>query len=68
MDTIKLLDKSALILLIIGGLNWGLVGLFNIDLVAKLLGADTILSQLIYALIGISAVYIAVNCKKYCRR
>lgn len=54
MNTI---DWIAMILLIIGGLNWGLVGLFNMDLVATLFGAKTMLSRTVYTLVGISALY-----------
>ncbi len=46
-----------LVLLIIGGLNWGLVGLFNFNLVSVLFGTDTLLSKIVYILVGISAVY-----------
>ncbi len=44
------------ILVIIGALNWGLVGLFNIDLVALLFGEMTLLSRIVYSLVGIAAV------------
>lgn len=47
----------ALILLIIGGLNWLLVGAFNFDLVAAIFGEMTILSRIIYILVGIAAIY-----------
>jgi len=67
MDNIKLLNTIALSLLVVGGLNWGLVGLFNIDLVAKLFGAGTMISQIIYILVGLSAIYTVVNCKKCCK-
>ncbi|MBU3934769.1 DUF378 domain-containing protein [Patescibacteria group bacterium] len=63
----KLLNTIALSLLVVGGLNWGLVGLFNIDLVAKLFGAGTMISQIIYILVGLSAIYTVVNCKKCCK-
>ena len=46
----------ALILTIIGGLNWGLVGAFNFDLVAFLFGPMTPLSRITYVLIGLSAL------------
>ena len=47
----------AMILLIIGGLNWGLVGLFDFDLVGFIFGAMSVLSRLIFILVGLSAVY-----------
>lgn len=51
-------DKLALILLIIGGINWGLVGIFEFDLVAWLFGgAASIISRTIYILVAISAVW-----------
>ena len=51
-------DKLALILLIIGGVNWGLVGIFEFDLVAWLFGgAASLVSRAIYILVAISAVW-----------
>jgi len=46
----------AFVLLLIGGINWGLVGLFDLDLVEYLFGAGTIFARVIYILIGIAAV------------
>jgi hypothetical protein len=54
------LDLVALILLVVGGLNWGLVGLFSFDLVATLFGVASVLSNIVYILVGVSAVYVAV--------
>jgi len=51
------LSKVALTLLIIGGLNWLLVGLFQFDLVAAIFGQNSALSRLIYVLVGLSAIY-----------
>ena len=51
-------DKLALILLIVGGINWGLVGIFEFDLVAWLFGgAGSLLSRTVYILVAISAVW-----------
>jgi uncharacterized membrane protein YuzA (DUF378 family) len=55
----KVINWIALILVIIGALNWGLVGLFNLDLVAAIFGAMTVLSRTVYVLVGIAAIYIA---------
>lgn len=52
----KTLNLVALILVIIGGLNWGLVGLLNIDLVAYLFGVMSAISRVIYLLVGIAAI------------
>lgn len=57
MNAIKTL---ALVLVIVGGLNWGLVGIFNFDLVAAIFGAMSMLSRIVYALVGLSAVYLAI--------
>ncbi|MBU1129076.1 MAG: DUF378 domain-containing protein [Nanoarchaeota archaeon] len=51
------LDWIAVVLVIIGGLNWGLVGFFNWDLVAAVFGAMTLVSRIIYALVGLGALY-----------
>ena len=49
-----------MVLVIVGGLNWGLVGLANFDLVATLFGASSVLSRVVYILVGLSAIYVAV--------
>lgn len=51
------LDYIAMALLIIGGLNWALVGLFDVDLVASLFGAGSPATRLVYVLVGICALY-----------
>jgi len=50
-------DWIAMALMIVGGLNWGLVGLFNFDLVTFLFGDQSLLSRVIYIAVGIAAVY-----------
>ncbi len=59
MKKLNAVDWAALILLIIGGLNWGLVGLFRLDLVALVFG-ESIIAHAVYVLVGISAVYTLV--------
>lgn len=54
----KVCDIIALCLVIIGAVNWGLVGLFKLDLVAFLFGQMTILSRIIYVLVGIAGLYL----------
>lgn len=52
------MDTFALLLVIIGALNWGLIGLFKFDLVATLFGGQTsILSRIIYSLVGLGGIY-----------
>ena len=54
----EFLDKLSLTLAIIGGLNWGLVGLFEFDLVAFLFGGQTaVLSRIVYVLVAVSAIW-----------
>ncbi|MEY2703913.1 MAG: hypothetical protein RLY43_2552 [Bacteroidota bacterium] len=52
----KYLKKVSYVLLVIGGLNWGIIGLFQTDIVSKLLGDMSMASRLVYVLVGISAV------------
>ena len=53
-----MLDKIALTLLIIGGLNWGSIGIFQFDLVALIFGGQTgIISRIVYVLVGLSAIW-----------
>ena len=59
----KALDILATVLLIVGGLNWGLVGVAHFDLVAKLFGDMTVLSRIVYSLVGLSAVVKAITWK-----
>ncbi len=60
-------DIITLVLVIIGGLNWGLVGLLNFNLVTSILGTG-MLAKLVYDLVGLSAIYIAVMFMKYERK
>jgi len=55
----KLITIIALILVIVGGLNWGLVGLFQFNLVTTLFGEASMLSNVVFILVGLSAVYAA---------
>ena len=53
-----IMDKIALTLAIIGGLNWGSVGIFNFDVVAFLFGgASSAMSRVVYTLVGLSALW-----------
>jgi uncharacterized membrane protein YuzA (DUF378 family) len=64
----KKMDVLAAVLLVVGGLNWGLVGLFKFDLVAAILGEATAASAVIYTVVGICAVYQALQWKSIQRR
>ena len=53
----KVIDKIALVLIIIGAINWGLVGIFNFNLVEAIFGGFSWLSRIIYILVGISGIW-----------
>lgn len=61
MPKLNSLQCVALILIIVGGLNWGLVGLFDFDLVAAIFGMMSALSRIVYILVGLSAIYTLVT-------
>ena len=54
----KGLDYTALTLVIIGAVNWGLIGIFKLDLVNLIFGNMTWLSRIIYTLVGVSGLYL----------
>lgn len=58
----KTLDYIALVLVIIGAINWGLIGLFGFDLVAFVFGSMSVLSRIIYAIVGICGLYAISYC------
>ncbi|MFU8797394.1 MAG: DUF378 domain-containing protein [Gammaproteobacteria bacterium] len=58
MKNLNYIDLIALILLIVGGLNWGSIGLFSVDLVAAIFGVLTVAARTVYALVGLSALYV----------
>lgn len=64
----KAFDVIVAVLLVVGGLNWGLVGLFGFDLVASILGHMSFLSRIVYILVGVSAVYQGLQWKAIQRR
>lgn len=58
------IDWIAYALTIIGGINWGLVGAFDFNLVAAIFGDQTVLSRIIYILVGLSALYLIYTATK----
>ncbi len=64
----KQIDVIAAVLLVIGGLNWGLVGLFDTNAVATLLGADSTGASIVYLLVGLSGIWQALQWKGIQRR
>jgi uncharacterized membrane protein YuzA (DUF378 family) len=65
----KAMDVVVAVLLVVGGLNWGLVGLFQFDLVAAIFGGqESVLSRIVYILVGACAVYQALTWRGIQRR
>lgn len=58
----KGLDYTVLILVVIGAVNWGLIGFFGLDLVAFICGNMTIISRIIYAVVGVCGLYALSYC------
>ncbi len=57
-DDMRIIDRIALFLLVVGGINWGLVGLFEFDLVAWICGgSENIISRIVYVLVALSALW-----------
>jgi len=64
----KAFDAIVAVLLVVGGLNWGLVGLFGFDLVAAIFGDMSSLSRVVYILVGVSALYQGLQWRAIQRR
>lgn len=58
----KALDYTALIIVIIGAINWGLIGFLGFDLIAFLFGSMSLISRIIYAVVGICGLYAISYC------
>ena len=63
----KMLHMVTFLLTVVGALNWGLVGLFNFNLVSALLGSLPMLEKVVYVLVGLSAVHLVVTHMKDCK-
>lgn len=68
MKKLSNLDTLAIVLVIIGGLNWGLVGAFDYNLVTSLFGKTSTVSQVIFVLVGLAALYVTVILGKLSRK
>lgn len=65
----KFIDTLAAVLLVVGGLNWGLWGAFEFDLVAAIFGGSTaILAKVVYVLVGLAALYQALSIRAIQKR
>jgi uncharacterized membrane protein YuzA (DUF378 family) len=61
MNNVNAFDWTAVALLVVGGINWGMIAAFNVDIVSYVFGEMTILTRAVYALVGLSALYIAFS-------
>jgi uncharacterized membrane protein YuzA (DUF378 family) len=61
------IDWLALVLVVVGGLNWGLIGAFDFNLVDSIFGEGSALSRIVYTLVGLSAVYLVYTATKVAR-
>ena len=68
MNKLTILDLISLVLVIVGGLNWGLVGILDFNLVSALFGDMSSLSRIVYALVGVSAVYLASQVMNFAKK
>lgn len=64
----KIFDLVALILVIVGGLNWGLVGAFGFNLVTALFGDGSTISNIVYCLVGVGALYLGATSTKLLKK
>lgn len=60
MKNLNALDWIALILVVVGGLNWGLVGIFGFDLVAWIFASISVVARIVYILVAVAAIYMAI--------
>lgn len=68
MNKLNVLDWIALVLVIVGGLNWGLVGAFDFNLVDTIFGDMSVISRVVYILVGVAAIYVAVTSMKLAKK
>jgi uncharacterized membrane protein YuzA (DUF378 family) len=67
-SAVSALGIIALVLLIVGGLNWALVGLFDFDLVATLFGDMSLITRIVYVVVGLCAIYALTLIPRLTRR
>ena len=68
MNKLSAIDWIALVLVIVGALNWGLIGFFKFDLVETIFGDMTTLTRIVYDLVGLAALYLAVMSVKFAKK
>jgi uncharacterized membrane protein YuzA (DUF378 family) len=68
MNKLTSLDWLALVLVIIGGVNWALIGFFSFDLVGAIFGSLSVLTRIIYVLVGLAAIYLIFVSSKFTKK
>lgn len=68
MNKLSGLDLIAVILVVVGAINWGLVGAFGFNLVSAIFGDMSVLSKIIYILVGLCGIYLLVTLGKLGRK
>lgn len=68
MKSFSVLDWVAFVLVVVGGLNWGLVGLFDFNLVDSIFSGSTSIARIVYTLVGIGAIYMLVSAGKMAKK
>lgn len=68
MKKLSGLDYGALVLVVIGGINWALVGMLNFNLVTFIFGDMSMLTRIVYVLVGLGALYVLVSLGSYSRK
>ena len=68
MKSLNAVDWVALVLVLVGGLNWGLIAVADLNLVALLFGDGTVLSRIVYGLVGLATIYVAVLLPKLAKK
>lgn len=61
MYKLNLLDKISIIIVLIGAINWGIVGLFNYDFIASIFQSGSLISRIIYTLIGLCGIIVIIT-------
>lgn len=64
MNTWSKIDWAAMLLLVAGGINWGVIGVADVDLFASVFGKDSDITLLAYVLVGLAAIYVALMVKR----
>lgn len=61
----KIINLICGALLVVGGLNWGLIGSFDVNLITEILGSNSTWTRIIYILIGVSAIFCLITCRLF---